>query len=568
LKTSISIALIVTALAALAARPAAAQTFTGPEVLGLETSQMSNGDFNNDGRADFLAFYGQSVRAALQAADGSYALMPEEEAMCSGGDFLVADINRDGASDVVIWGHDGFCVLRSDGDGTFTAEPRVRIDRAERFAVGDVIGDSTLDVVAVIRGFDEPDHVVVSAGAAAAPVPILSAPIQSTRIRAVAAGDLNGDGQDDVAAYLAQDAPPHAHSVVMLRSTGAGFALYQELAVVNGFVQFMTLEDLTGDDRADLLIENGSVYVNGPTGFVTEPVQLQVSTFGFTFGDFNRDSRPDLLAFTGGGFGSLTLGYAPGLGNGAFGAVVSWGITGNNAAAHFDSRNLLHVLVSGNTSGLYRQDAPISVDAGPDQTHQADQFNNVAVTVAGQVLLGSSVDIKWRNGATVLGTTATVTANLPAGVHVLTFSAKQGDFEATDTLTIFVQVSEGLRGPEGPIGPQGEPGAVGAAGAQGPAGPAGPQGPQGAQGPQGEQGPQGPEGPQGARGPEGAPGPEGPQGPQGPSGSSDLPAGTMIMLPQGTAAPTGWSYVGSFQQTLSRGSGPAVRVMLDLYRKP
>jgi hypothetical protein len=42
----------------------------------------------------------------------------------------------------------------------------------------------------------------------------------------------------------------------------------------------------------------------------------------------------------------------------------------------------------------------------------------------------------------------------------------------------------------------------------------------------------------------------------------------MILLPQGAAAPPGWLYVGSFQQTLSRGPGPAVRVMLDLYRKP
>lgn len=41
----------------------------------------------------------------------------------------------------------------------------------------------------------------------------------------------------------------------------------------------------------------------------------------------------------------------------------------------------------------------------------------------------------------------------------------------------------------------------------------------------------------------------------------------MILLPQGTVPPSGWVYVGSFQQVLSRGSGPAVRVTLDMYRK-
>ena len=34
----------------------------------------------------------------------------------------------------------------------------------------------------------------------------------------------------------------------------------------------------------------------------------------------------------------------------------------------------------------------------------------------------------------------------------------------------------------------------------------------------------------------------------------------MILLPQGTAAPAGWILIGSFQQTLSRGPGPAVKV--------
>jgi hypothetical protein len=42
----------------------------------------------------------------------------------------------------------------------------------------------------------------------------------------------------------------------------------------------------------------------------------------------------------------------------------------------------------------------------------------------------------------------------------------------------------------------------------------------------------------------------------------------MILLPQGAAAPSGWTYLGTFQQTLSKGPGPAVKVTLDMYRKP
>ena len=41
----------------------------------------------------------------------------------------------------------------------------------------------------------------------------------------------------------------------------------------------------------------------------------------------------------------------------------------------------------------------------------------------------------------------------------------------------------------------------------------------------------------------------------------------MILLPQGNPPPAGWTYVGTFQQTLTHGPGPAVKVTLDMYRK-
>jgi hypothetical protein len=241
---------------------------------------------------------------------------------------------------------------------------------------------------------------------------------------------------------------------------------------------------------------------------------------------------------------------------------VTWAIPAGsgNVAVAFDPHHLLNVVVgtggfSSHFSNLYREVPPVTVDAGADQTLQADNFNNVSATVSGQITSGGSTDLQWRNGATVIGNTASVTLNLPAGVHVLTFAARLNGFEATDTVTISVAMPEALRGAEGPIGPQGPTGATGAAGATGAQGPIGPQGPKGDKGDKGDKGEKGDQGVQG------------PQGLQGPAGSSDLPAGTMILLPQGSAAPSGWSYIGSFQQTLSRGAGPAVKVTLDMYRK-
>ena len=97
-------------------------------------------------------------------------------------------------------------------------------------------------------------------------------------------------------------------------------------------------------------------------------------------------------------------------------------------------------------------------------------------------------------------------------------------------------------------------------GPEGPAGPAGPQGEEGQPGPTGAPGVPGPVGPPGPAGPQGAP------GPQGNPGSTDLPAGTVVFLVQGTTPPPGWTLLGrGFVLVLPGGGAPVLRV--DVYRK-
>ena len=538
-----------------------AQTFVGPEPLNVHATTIGTGDFNNDGRMDFVAVEGSFAEAILQGASGAYTVMPSADALCGGHGFQTADINRDGATDIVIISGRGFCVLRSNGDGTFTAEPEVILNAMPRSVdIGNVIGDDTLDVVMAAPSTNG-TAIWVSAGAAAAPIAIFDS---TRRSEAVAVGDIDGDGRDDIAANFFPLGESGLPSIEVFRSLGSTFSEVQTVEW-DSDEWMMAIRDLNGDGRGDLLLGTGKVLLGaGAGGF--NPTALVTSLPSMTamdFADYNHDSRPDLLSIG-------HPGYAPGLGDGRFGNVVPWNVPLSGAAALVDARGLINVLGG---SQLYREAAPITVDAGSDQSVQADQFNNAVISLAGVIVSGSSVDVAWRQGANVLGTTAALTVNLPAGVHVLTFAARQGIFEATDTVTISVQQSDAMQGPIGPPGPQGEPGPQGPQGErgpqgeQGPRGEMGPQGPQGEQGPQGPQGEQGPHGEQGPQGPQGLQGPQGPQGPQGAAGTSDLPPGTVIMLPQGAAPPSGWILIGSFQQTLSRGSGPAVRVLLDMYRK-
>lgn len=140
----------------------------------------------------------------------------------------------------------------------------------------------------------------------------------------------------------------------------------------------------------------------------------------------------------------------------------------------------------------------------------------------------------------------------------------------------------GAVGPTGPAGADGAPGAVGPigpAGANGAAGAVGPTGPAGANGAAGATGPQGPIGPAGLNGTNGAPGATGPQGlagtngaqgaagatgPRGATGATgatgaagpqgtpgNVPRGTLIFVFEGEPVPSGFTYVGSFRQSLN-----------------
>jgi hypothetical protein len=113
------------------------------------------------------------------------------------------------------------------------------------------------------------------------------------------------------------------------------------------------------------------------------------------------------------------------------------------------------------------------------------------------------------------------------------------------------------------------PSSSGTPGPPGPAGPPGPPGADGAPGPQGPPGPQGVAGPQGPAGPQGVPGPQGPAGPQGPQGlpGPDFPAGSILTLEHGAAAPSGFTLVGTTVVLVRKPNETVKTLTLDVYRK-
>ncbi len=135
--------------------------------------------------------------------------------------------------------------------------------------------------------------------------------------------------------------------------------------------------------------------------------------------------------------------------------------------------------------------------------------------------------------------------------------------------TIIVVPYVGPQGPPGPEGPAGPEGSMGPAGPEGPMGLVGPEGPVGPQGPAGPQGSQGATGAQGPAGPQGAVGPMGPVGPVGPAGpqGEGLMSGSMLMLGVGAPAPAGYTFIGTFELSPPKESGPRTVIKVDVYRK-
>jgi sugar lactone lactonase YvrE len=147
----------------------------------------------------------------------------------------------------------------------------------------------------------------------------------------------------------------------------------------------------------------------------------------------------------------------------------------------------------------------------------------------------------------------------PSGVKT-TFASGLGNPNGNggaEYLTVQGCCCVGPAGPPGPQGSAGPAGPTGATGATGSAGPAGPPGPAGPAGPAGPQGPAGPTGPTGATGP---------AGPQGPAGIGFVSGGTLFMK-QGSAAPAGFTKLGTTQITYKDLNAKNQVVTLDVYQK-
>lgn len=320
-RIALRVALIVCGLLVGLAFPAvasAAVSFATPElVAGTDVpggpDEAATADFDRDGTLDIAA--GVSDGVTLAYGDGAGAF-PSGQTVHAGGNgtsrIAVGDFDGQNGPDLAVMSGRLDIVL-NDGSGGF--ESPVSLGGAgEDVESGDFDGDGHLDLaISVAAGVElrKGD----GTGEFGAPVFYLAGAVPGSLAlpRSLVAGDLDGDGRDDLAV-----ADESNDAVVLLFGLADGGFAHGGARYVGSSPRGIALLDVNGDRRLDLAVGGlGEAAVTLFTGdgaglFVereTEPTAGYV--YSLHAADFDADGNDDLVA---GSFEGLDLLLADGLG--------------------------------------------------------------------------------------------------------------------------------------------------------------------------------------------------------------------------------------------------------------
>ncbi|WP_232628224.1 FG-GAP-like repeat-containing protein [Methylobacterium sp. Leaf118] len=283
-------------------------------------------DLNGDGILDVVTPGSNTGKINVSLGDGTGNLRTPTLIEARFGDqdygrsadaLTLADMNRDGAVDIVAATNGAVFIMDGDGSGGFAAaRPFAMAGYASSLTPVDMDGDGDLDVVGtrtprqggvgeafIMRGDGQ--------GGLGAPTTVVTASSDYV-VRSVVA-DLNGDGKLDVAAL---DYGKTLH--VALADGSGGFTAAPRLTT-GPAPTGLAAADVNGDGTIDLIVaSSGTVDMNHPdfinlgdgslqvflgdgNGGFAAPVAFDTGTGNYqvlesvTAGDVNADGRPDLI---------------------------------------------------------------------------------------------------------------------------------------------------------------------------------------------------------------------------------------------------------------------------------
>jgi VCBS repeat protein len=287
-----------------------------------------------DGRRDLLmaARSDASIRILPGTSAGRFG---NALAFPAGNDVMQAtagDVNGDGVPDLLAIGHDNqFNVRLGLGGGTFGPAVTYPLrNHGTLILVADLNGDAFDDVVAVHDGSGNPVYISAYLGASTGELqPAWELGTIYFTAMGIARGDFDGDGRTDVAVAIGH---PRAAALVLYGLGTGQFDAPLTLSTVSpepdrsdGTVA-IAAGDLNADGRDDLVIAcndltNQLVLRLGTASGFTDPAVLPLpSPIDVALGDVNGDGRLDAVASN---LNHGTLSLLLGRGDGSFETPVS-----------------------------------------------------------------------------------------------------------------------------------------------------------------------------------------------------------------------------------------------------
>jgi len=258
----------------------------------------------------------------LGNGDGTFQTLPGVP--CVGNSSYVvtiADVNGDGNPDLIVGtSFGGVGILLGNGDGTFqpwTTYKGIGLSFAMSIVVADLNHDGKVDLVISNNG-SAPNLSVLFGNGDGTFRTATGYDSGGYGSYAVALGDVNGDGKPDLVAGNFCANPQCTGDSVVGVLVGNGDGTFQAPVVFDAggtLTTSLALADVNADGKLDILVPSYSGATAGTTalflgngdGSFQSPSILNFNAYWLTVADVSGDGRPDLVAGTGSGSVGVAL---------------------------------------------------------------------------------------------------------------------------------------------------------------------------------------------------------------------------------------------------------------------